>query len=174
MDGDDVWMRQPGDRAALAHQPLAGLPDRRPVQELDRDASIELRIPRCVDNTHAAGTERRENLIATELLTGMERARGAAAKRICVGKCRRVRRRAAVTLHATGRGRREPDQQPTAGALREMHLDRLCRGAIAQVAEHRGLVETDAHRASTGHGRIVRGPSQAGNLSAPACYADQG
>ena len=66
VDRDDVRMRQLRERLALEHDALArrsqALPD-----ELDRDAPVELGIPRTPDDTGAAGADLFEQLVAAEL-----------------------------------------------------------------------------------------------------------
>ena len=39
-------------------------------QDLDRDGAIQLRVPRAVDLTHAAGAERRQDLVRAEACAG--------------------------------------------------------------------------------------------------------
>ena len=68
----DVRVRQPGDRPRLLLEPLAGFGRRGPMrgQDLDRDRAIEAGVACLVDLTHAPRSERREDLVRPEALTG--------------------------------------------------------------------------------------------------------
>src|SRR4051812_41599786 len=68
-------MREGGDRPRLPLEPRKRL---RPIREIDRenlyrDVSVQLRIPRAIDLAHAAGTERRDDFIGAEAGAGNQR-----------------------------------------------------------------------------------------------------
>ena len=70
----DVWMFQRGDRLRLALEPLVKLGVVFQVlgQDLDRDAAVQARVAGLVDLAHAAGAERRHNLVRAEVRSGIE------------------------------------------------------------------------------------------------------
>ena len=74
-DREDVRMveRRGGARLLLeAAQPI-GIGRERGGQDLDRDLASEPRVARAVDLAHAAGAERREDLVRTQLRTCRKR-----------------------------------------------------------------------------------------------------
>ena len=72
VDGGDVRMVQRGEHPGFALKP------REPLrvggeglgQDLDRDVAIELRVARAIDLAHAAGAERRQDLVRAEAGAG--------------------------------------------------------------------------------------------------------
>ena len=72
MDGEDVGVRERGDRAGLALEAGArrfvrGEPGR---QDLDRHLAIEREVARAVHLAHAPGAERRDDLVRAESCAG--------------------------------------------------------------------------------------------------------
>ena len=72
VDVGDVRMVQRGQGPGLALKPRDPLRvgGERLGQDLDRDGAIQLRVPRAVDFTHAAGAERRQDLVRAEACAG--------------------------------------------------------------------------------------------------------
>ena len=75
VDREDVGMRERGDRLRLALEARAARSAsraRRCGQHLDRDVAAEPRVARPVDLAHAAGAERRHDLVGAEPVAGRE------------------------------------------------------------------------------------------------------
>jgi hypothetical protein len=72
VDVGDVRMVQRGQGLGFALKPRDSLRvgGERLGQDLDRNGAIELRILRAVDLTHAAGAERRPDLVRAEACAG--------------------------------------------------------------------------------------------------------
>src|SRR4030095_8348459 len=72
VDVGDVQMVQRGQGLGLALKPRnpLGVAGERRGQDLDRDGAIQLRVPRAVDFTHAAGSERRQDFVRAEACAG--------------------------------------------------------------------------------------------------------
>jgi len=68
----DVRMVQRGDRLRLALKPLAELvvPGQRRRDHLDGDVAVQARVTRPVDLSHAAGAERRDDLVRPDPRSG--------------------------------------------------------------------------------------------------------
>jgi hypothetical protein len=74
----EVWKRafpRAGDRPRLPLEALPGLGRRGHAggQRLDRHRSLEPRVPRLVDLSHASDAERRQDLVGAEAVAGRER-----------------------------------------------------------------------------------------------------
>ena len=74
VDVSDVRMVQRGQGPGLALKPRDPLRvgGERIGQDLDRDGAIQRRVPRAVDFTHAAGPERRQDLVRAKACVGGE------------------------------------------------------------------------------------------------------
>ncbi len=73
--GDDVGMREAGDRSRLAEQPGAGLGRAiaaRRVQQLDGDTAVELGVVTQVDLAHAARAQQLEHDEAADLVAASQ------------------------------------------------------------------------------------------------------
>src|SRR5438128_4289970 len=70
----DVWMLQRRDSTRFTVEALAQLRIGGELrwQDLDRDRPIEPRVARAVDLAHAAGSERRDNLVWPETNAGRD------------------------------------------------------------------------------------------------------
>ncbi len=74
--GDDVRVRQPRHRLRLAQQPRARrvlLTLLAPLEQLERDLSIELRIVGAVDDAHRAAADAFDDQIAADTGAGVQR-----------------------------------------------------------------------------------------------------
>ena len=83
----DVRMVELRDRPRLALEALANCASAANAgQDLDRDGAIEPRVARLVDLAHAAGAERRQDLVGAETGAGIERQRES-RERSCRSLC---------------------------------------------------------------------------------------
>ena len=95
--GDDVGMREPRHRARLAQQALASLVVAAVgLQDLERDAPLEIGIERGVDDAHAADAELALEAIAAE--RSRERRHRSAGTAIRAGRRRRARELVITTV----------------------------------------------------------------------------
>jgi hypothetical protein len=92
VDGDDVGVREAGERLRLAEQSgvRAGAAAAAAEEHLEGDLAIELRVVGGVDDAHAALTERAEHDVAADLGGGLVRA-GGGPRRALVGGGDRLR-----------------------------------------------------------------------------------
>ena len=72
VDAADISMIRGRERLRFPPKPREAIwiGGERVGQDLDRDGAIQLRVPRAVDFTHAAGAERRQDLVRAEACAG--------------------------------------------------------------------------------------------------------
>jgi hypothetical protein len=75
VDGEDVRMRQGGDRLGFPLEARARFRVAREMlwQDLDRDVAIQLRVAGAIDLSHPARAQRRQNLVRAEASSGRQR-----------------------------------------------------------------------------------------------------